>query len=460
MPVSAASWLRRNVMYPLWVAKDRSPRLRYLRELEQSQYLPPERLKALQLARLKQVLVNAYRETDWYKRSFDEVGFNPETFRDERDIKRLPILSKDTVRHHQREFLAKQLRDGHLSVFRTGGSTGVPVEILKDPHSVELVNATGMRVFRWAGWNMGDPVGMIWGNPPTDRSVKERLRDMLIGPDIYLDTMKLTDESMRAFVEEWRALKPTLLRGHSHSIYIFASFCQNQGITAVRPKAIISSSMMLLPSERKVIEAAFACPVTDLYGCEEVGLIACECEQHNGMHIDMENNFVELIDSNGNEVEPGQDGAVVVTNLINRAFPLVRYRLGDVASLANRTCPCGRTLPLMNSISGRVADFLVRKDGSVVAGVSLVERTLTEFPGIAQMQIVQEDIDNITLKIVKDTNFTEQTAASLVQEFKQSVGAHNTIQLEYVTGIPQERSGKYRFSISKVPNPFGQHASA
>lgn len=450
-----ASWLRRNIVYPLWVAKDRSPRLRYLRELERSQYFDIGRLKELQLRKLSAMIAHAYAETPYYRKLFDELGFKPADFRDERDLKKLPILGKDQVRRHQADFLAGSLKNGRLSVFKTGGSTGVPVEVLKDPHTVELINATGLRAFRWTGWDIGEPVGMIWGNPPVWTTAKEKLRDALIGPEIYLDTMSLTDASMSDFVERWRQARPTLLRGHSHSIYIFASFCNKHSITSVRPTAIISSSMMLLPSERKVIEQAFACKVTDLYGCEEVGLIATECEQHNGMHIDMENNYVELLDHNGNDVKPGEDGAVVITSLLNQSMPLIRYRMGDVASLAGRSCPCGRTLPLMNSISGRVADFLVRKDGSVVAGVSLVERTLTKFPGVAQMQIIQEDIDTIILKIARDPDYNAETEHALIEEFKHSVGEHNDVRVEFVTAIPQERSGKFRFAISKVQNPFG-----
>ena len=453
--MTAPSWIRRNVVYPLWIAKDKSPRLRYLAELERSQYYDAAKLRELQTRKLLATIEGAYRDSPYWTQQFDSLGLKPSDFKDERDLKKLPILAKDTVRHHQKEILALPYRKARLSVFKTGGSTGIPVEVLKDARTVELINATGLRAFRTAGWNIGEPVGMIWGNSPTEFTTKEKLRDALISPEIYLDTMSLTDESMSKFVKDWQRTKPTLLRGHSHSIYIFASFCAKHRVDSVRPNAIISSSMMLLPTERRVIEGAFACKVTDLYGCEEVGLIASECEKHDGMHVDMENNYVELLDPDGNDVKAGEDGAVVVTNLLNPAMPLIRYKMGDVASLAGRACTCGRTLPLMNNISGRVADFLVRKDGSVVAGVSLVERTLTKFPGIAQMQIVQEDLDNIVLKIARDTNYSAETGSALIDEFKDSVGQHNNIRIEFVTAIPQEKSGKFRFAISKVANPFG-----
>ena len=452
--MTIASWLRRNAVYPLWVAKDKSPRLRYLRELEETQYWDRGKLRELQMHKLRDMIGHAYEHTQYYRALFDDAGVRPGDIRDERDLRRIPILDKHEVRRNQDAFIAQSMRGMPTSIFRTGGSTGVPVEILKDAHEVELLNAAGLRVFRWTGWNIGEPVGMVWGNPHKPANIKERLHDALIGPTIYLDTMSLTNASMTAFVEHWGRVKPTMLRGHSHSIYIFAAFCRKNAITSIRPAGIISSSMMLLPVERRVIEDAFACKVTDLYGCEEVGLIACECERHQGMHIDMENNLVEIVDPHGNNVKPGENGAVVVTSLLNRYMPLVRYRMGDIASFQDRACACGRTLALMDNVAGRVADFLVRKDGSVVAGVSLVERTLTKYPGIAQMQIVQEDIDTIILRIAKDANYTEETERAVVAEFKHSVGEHNDVRIEFVEAIPQEKSGKFRFAVSKVPNPF------
>jgi len=98
--VSGASWLRRNVVYPLWVAKDRSPRLRYLRELERTQYLEPAQLKELQVRKLLETIEHAYREAPYYTRLFDSLGLRPADFRDERDLKKLPVLSKDQVRLH------------------------------------------------------------------------------------------------------------------------------------------------------------------------------------------------------------------------------------------------------------------------------------------------------------------------------------------------------------------------
>ncbi len=147
---------------------------------------------------------------------------------------------------------------------------------------------------------------------------------------------------------------------------------------------------MLIQPERQLIEAVFGVPVTNRYGCEEVSLIACECDVHNGLHLNAEHAYVELLRDDGSPCAPAEDSSIVVTELVNRAMPMIRYDVGDRGAPSNRTCACGRVLPLMEGVTGRLADFLVAAGGSKVAGVSLIECTLTRFAGIRQLQLVQE----------------------------------------------------------------------
>jgi phenylacetate-CoA ligase len=451
--VSVGAWLRRNVAYPLWVARDRSPRLQRYRYLKRTQYFPAAQLRAIQLEGLRKTLLGAWQNTEYYREAFDAAGFDPRTFSSFEDLARVPILEKEAVRTRAESMRSRAHLDCRMSEFRTGGSTGKPVTVYRSSETIELSNASALRVFEWTGAQIGEPWGLVWGNPPEFVTPKQKLRNWLIDREIYLDTMKLTEASMRAFCDTWSRVRPTMLRGHSHSIYIFASFCLSAGITTVRPKGVISSSMMLLAPERAVIEKAFGCQVTDLYGCEELGLIGCECEQHSGMHLDMENVYVEIVDSAGRPVPDGEQGAVVVTCLIADAFPFIRYRLGDIASIRPEPCKCGRGLVVMNPVAGRVADFFVRPDGAVVAGVSLVERTLTRFPGVAQMQMIQESLARIVLKIVRAPEYDSDTERGLIDELKASVGASEVV-IDFVEAIPQEPNGKFRFAISRVRNPF------
>jgi phenylacetate-CoA ligase len=425
-----------------------------MREMEKSQYYDLNELKKHQFDRLKKMINHAYKNTTYYRTKFNAYGINPEDIEDENDFKKIPIRSKKYIHDYSDQLISNNHKKESLIPFKTGGSTGKSVTVYYDYTAMEKGVGSSLRSFNWTGWKLGEPIGRVWGNPVLPRTIKEKLRNILIEPQFYLDTMNLHDETVHDFAHEWEKNKPTLLHGHSHSLYMFAQFCKKLNIKDIKPKGIISTSMMLIPSERKVIEDIFECKVTDLYGCEEVGLIGCECEEHNGMHLNMENNYVEFINSQENDTASAEEGAIVVTNLNNKAMPIIRYKIEDVGIPSNRFCKCGRNLPLIERVTGRVADFLVRKDGSLVAGVSLVERTLTAFPGIDQMQIIQQDLDNIGLNIVQGAKYSEATERQLIDEFKEVFGPFINLVFNYVTVIAPERNGKFRFSISKIENTY------
>jgi phenylacetate-CoA ligase len=208
--------------------------------------------------------------------------------------------------------------------------------------------------------------------------------------------------------------------------------------------------MMLLPHERTVIELTFGKKVFDRYGCEEVSLIASECEKHEGLHLNIEHLFIEFVKEDGTQAKEGEEGQIVVTDLFNKAMPFIRERVEDGGVPSSKKCSCGRGLPLMERVTGRVADFLVREDGSKVAGVSLIENTLTKIPGIHQMQIVQEDYCLILLNIVPGHGFNNGTIEDLIFYFQSLFGKASEIVVQVVDEIRPEKSGKYRFSICKV----------
>jgi phenylacetate-CoA ligase len=290
----------------------------------------------------------------------------------------------------------------------------------------------------------------VWGNPPVADTFKKKLRNLLLDRYIYLDTMDINEQSIRLFIKRWRREKPQIIFGHSHSIFILATYLQKFGVSDLRPLGIISTSMQLLEPERLVIEKVFSCRVTNRYGCEEVSLIACECEKHEGLHLNSDHNVVEFLRDDGSEAKSGEEANIVVTELINHGMPLIRYCVGDIGALSDRKCACRRGLPLMAHVTGRRADFLKRRDGSLVAGVSLIERTLTAISGIEQMQLVQDRIDSVEARIVKDTQYDDAAEHKLRSELQAVFGDGIDIHLSYVAALDQASSGKYRFSICNV----------
>ena len=443
------SALSRHFFYPLWDLKDGRRRLRILRELNRTQWLPLATLRQRQHERLERILRYAAVNSPYYQRVFRERGFDPHD-PGLAELHGLPLLTKAIIRSSTDEILSREFPRSALGQHKTGGSTGVALTTYFDEGWRDPRAADALRTNQWAGCLYGMKTASLWGNPPQPQNFKQRLRARLLDRFIYLDTIDLNDRSIGEFISRWRRGKPEALYGHAHSLYILARYLLAHDIRDLRPQGIISTSMMLLAHERAVIEQAFSCKVFDRYGSEEVGLIAAECEHHEGLHLNIEHLYIEFLREDGTAAAPGEEGAIVITDLLNRGMPFIRYRIEDMGVPAQRPCSCGRGLPLMARVTGRVADYLKRRDGSMVAGVSLVERTLTAIEGIEQLQVVQPAIDQIVLNVVRAADFSPATEQALLAEFRTVFGPGIDIRPSYVERIPQERSGKYRFSICRV----------
>ncbi|MBE0596753.1 MAG: phenylacetate--CoA ligase family protein, partial [Desulfuromonadales bacterium] len=337
---------------------------------------------------------------------------------------------------------------------KTSGSTGVSLQFVVDEDSQQWKRAAALCYDQWTGWQLGERVGAIWGNPKTRHGWRRMLRNQLLERFIYLDTLKMDEAAMLRFYREIRRLQPTLLFGHAHSLYLFARYLRRLELEDIRPRGTISTAMVLHDFERREIEEVFGCAVTNRYGCEEVSLIACECREHRGLHLNLDTLVVEFI-RDGQPAAAGEPGAIVVTDLSNYGMPFIRYQVGDVGIPSPRSCSCGCSYPLMETIEGRTADYVVTAAGDYISGISLTENFAMCLTGVKQMQIIQERLDQLLLRLVAEPeasrdDIVRQVAALVRQRF----GHGMRHEIAFVPEIAQEKSGKYRFCISKVANPF------
>lgn len=438
--------LCRYVTYPLWDLKDGRGRLAELRSLRKSQYWSPSELRELQIKRLNHIVAYAFDNCRFYQESW---GKKP-SIQSFTDLEKLPIVSKRDIATNANGFLSSAYAPTSLIEAKTGGSTGTSLKVYFDETCQKKRNAAAMRTDEWAGWRKGMLIGGLWGTPPIPVTIKEKIRNALHDRIFYLDTMRLDEASMMQFARRMCAEKPGVLFGHAHSIFIFASFLKERRFSVPQLSGVISTSMMLIEKERHAIEEVLNIKVTNRYGCEEVGLIGSECQVHDGLHLNSEHVHVEILREDDSPAADGEEGRIVVTDLVNKGMPLIRYEVGDMGVRTNRACSCGRGLPLLESLTGRRADFLVRRDGSRVAGISLVEKTLTAIPGLAQLQIIQESIDQFVLNVVPSAAYTDNSGDELRGVLYENFGADADLKLNLVERLSQERNSKYRFSICRV----------
>jgi phenylacetate-CoA ligase len=436
-------FLNRHVVQPLYAAKAGSRHLQYLRTLRRTQFDPPEVVRARQLAALQAILRHAFDSVPFYRAAWTAAGVHPNDVKELADLQRFPIVTKTDLRTRAAEFHSEAYRGPYVTK-RTSGSTGVPLTIRLDEPGKQWKYAGTLRGDEWSGWRLGQRVAKLWGNPEYRHSgFKGRLRNALLDRAVHLDTVRLTDARMREFVTAIRRHRPGLLFGHAHSLYLVADRLKKQGIDDVRPNGIVSTAMPLHDWQRKTIEEVFGTKATDRYGCEETSLIAGECEVHRGLHVNADSVHVE--------VESGETtGPLLVTDLSNRAMPLIRYRNGDHVTLTDRVCSCGRGLPLIEKVEGRDADYVVTPAGALISGISLTENFACLIDGTAQVQIVQEAVTHLRLRIVPSEAFGVDSRRQIARLVGDTFGPTMRHEIELVDAIPQEAGGKYRFCISKV----------
>jgi len=444
------TYLNRHVMHPLMASRCRSKHLEYLRYLEQTQFDPPEVVRARQLAALKVTLKHAYETVPYYRAAWRKAGVHPTDVHSLADLEAFPILTKNDIRRHERALISSCYDAAKLRVKRTSGSTGVPLNIRIDEPAVQWKTACTIRSDEWSGYRLGQRVAKVWGNPDyLHFGWKGRLRNYFFDRAIHLDTLNLTEERITAFASQLRRHRPGLIFGHAHSLYLLACSLRKARIDDIRPNGIISTAMPLHDWQRTVIERVFDCPATNRYGCEEVSLIASECELHQGLHVNSDSVYVEA-----------SDGPTLITDLANRAMPLIRYQVGDVAVGSKRICRCGRGLPMLERIEGREADYVLTPTGNLISGISLTENFALLITGAAQVQIVQESLRRIVVRLVPDDSFGPASRGQIADLVHETFGSNVDYDVELVDAIPQEASGKYRFCISKVGRDHLQAMSA
>ena len=251
--------------------------------------------------------------------------------------------------------------------------------------------------------------------------------------------------------------KPVLLDGYAESFNLLARFLQKkkaQGISwqGHRPKGIMSSAQTLPEESRKIIEETFGCGIFDKYGSREfAGGVAYQCAQRQGYHVVAECNIVEII-KDGKPAGPGEVGELVITELNNYAMPLIRYKIGDLAIAYDNTkpCSCGRGLPLIGAIQGRVQAIVVGTKNQFIPGTFFNRVFFKHHDAIRQYQIVQEKLGELTIKLVRANLFHDKALEEITRDIKSHMGNDLKIKTEFVDSIPLGRTGKHQHCISKI----------
>jgi phenylacetate-CoA ligase len=396
--------------------------------------------------RLRELLSMAAQHVPFYRSTWNAAE---KSAANEGRLDDLPLLEKEPLRRDPEAFV-RQDRTTRRLVFHSSGSTGTPIASIWTIK--ELRNSLALREARsarWAGVSFELPRATFSGRmvEPAADSRGPFYRFNLVERQAYFSAFHLRPDTARHYVSALRKHRIQWMTGYSFSYYTLARFILEQQLEVPPLKAVITTSEKLTTDMRAVMEQAYRCRVYEEYSTVENVLFASECEA-GGLHVSPDAGVVEILRSDGTPCPPGEVGEVVATCLMRDYQPLIRFRLGDMAQWADRACACGRAMPLLLEVTGRIEDAVVGPDGREMVRFHGI---FVEQPNVREGQIIQEELRRIRVKVVTANGFGEADTQDIIRRVQQRLGAQVEVIVEPVSNIPRTKAGKFQAVVSLLP---------
>lgn len=451
-------WLVPRLVLPLYELLSRERPWTEARRLEALQWRSPDELQARSLQQLRPLLIHAREHVPYYRELFRRAGIGPEDVRTLADLARLPITRKVDLRaSFPTGTVAANLPRRRRYRVLTTGSTGLPFEFYGDAAAWPARRASFIFFLGWAGVGLWDTRVMIsvpsFLNAPRPPWPEERLRALLLGEDtVRVSGVELAVDDL-----------PT---GGRYFLWTLPSYAARLGRQMLErgfeprtyPRVVITFGETLMQADATVIGRAFRCPVVNHYSCSEVYHLAQTCPDEPAvLHANSERAIVRVVRADGSDAAPGEQGRVVITDLWNAVMPFINYEIGDWAVAGGR-CRCGRGLPTLRGIEGRIGELIRTPAGRVISPGVLGDFLANQggaLSRISEFQAVQSAPDAVLLRVVPAASFSEQYRRALEGKLGTLVGADLAVRVETVDHLPPGPSGKRVLIESWLPRPDG-----
>ena len=368
------------------------------------------------------------------------------------DLSTLPLLEKTPLRQNPRQFHRQGPKPFPQFVFHTSGTTGTPIATtytLSEHRSIMALRE--VRSANWAGVSFKQPRATFSGRiiEPNPEEPQAVYRYNAAEKQVYFSAFHLKPSNAQAYVNALHKHGIVWMTGYTVSFFLLARFILEQNLPVPPLKAIITTSEKLTAEMRTTIEQAYHCPVYEEYSTVENAMFASQCN-HGRLHLSPDAGIVEILRQDGSPCDPGEIGEVVTTCLVRSYQPLIRFRLGDLAAWDPEPCSCGRHMPVIKEVVGRLEDVVTGPDGRQLVRFHGI---FVDQPNIIEGQVIQETLDTFTVKIVPGGSFSQADITDIQHRMHQRLGSQIIVQVETVAKIPRTESGKFRTVISKSIQP-------
>jgi phenylacetate-CoA ligase len=416
----------------------------FLRRLIKDQWLTPSELQALQEDKLRRLIVHAYDRVPYYRRLFDSAKLKPSDIQGLPDLTKIPTTSRARlIEQPLKDITARGIDLRRCRAMTTSGTTGAPLKTYYRRKDLTRINLGWARAYLAHGMRARDRIGAFrgWQTADPKKTWYERLGIL------RRRTLSSMDDPA-AWITELQKWKPQVLMGYSMTLKLLAAAVRERRADRLRPRLIFHTSGLIHDHEREDIEEALGSKVIDLYGSDEGGCIAWECRECRGYHVNVDLIALEIVED-GRTVPAGTPGEVVITNLHSFAMPLIRYRQDDVAAWSPEAPICGRGLPLLREIQGRVDDFIVLPSGGRISPHPFYWALLL-VPGISKWRVIQETRNLLRIEVVPGPDFQEDGPSMIEANVRKIVKDGMEITVSVLDAIEHNPLQKFRSVISKA----------
>ena len=394
--------------------------------------------------RLREFVIHSAGTVPYYSRLFREIGIDPGEIRTLDDLSRLPILTKEQVQQSVADFTSNAVQARQRIVTHTSGTTGAGLRFSTTREAQHEQWAVWWRYRHSHGLDQNQWCGYFGGRSVVPVSVNEPpfWRYNYAGRQILFSGYHMSPRNLGSYVDELRRKRPPWLHGYPSLIALLGSFLlDSQCDLGYQPRWITVGAENLLPQQARLIEDAFGVRPGQHYGMAEAVANFSECTA-GALHVDEDFAAVEFVR------DPAGDGwRIVGSNFSNPATPLLRYDVGDIASVSEFPCLCGRPGRVVESVDGRLEDYVILANGTRVGRLDHVFKDMVT---IREAQIAQHSPGEITLRIVRGAEHTEADEEILLREMRKRVGFDIRIEIVYLDRLPRSGSGKLRLVVSSI----------
>jgi phenylacetate-CoA ligase len=443
------SALLRDSVFEAKLRLVRRSELAELRWMARNERMDREALETLQRDRAAELVTFAIAHSAFYRERFR--GLDPRELRKPGAFESLPVLERAEIRAQRDRIRTDEATEGNVDQAVTGGTTGEPLRVMRDRRANH--RTLGWRLHRWWGVRPGENKALIWRDALPGFRHKWK-HNLLWWPTrtVQMDANQVDDGTTAAFLDGWERVRPSVLTGYVGAVLALAQFVERHGRAIPPPKAVGVTSAPITPAQKQYLAGVFGAPIYDHYQCIEVPMLAGECARADGLHAFADSRWVEIVDEDGRPVAEGEPGNVVVTDFRNRVFPLIRYRLGDVARFRKGVCPCGVTFPLLEPVRGRVTDLLRFPSGLVIPGEPITAIFYPWPDAVRQFQLYQAPDYSLTLRCVSGSDpKADEIMRRVLESVRAKVRGEVPVRLEVVDRLRHDR-GKQRFIVSDAPD--------